>query len=1093
MKSKTFNIAGFLSGHFIESKLILALIPAILLFGVIGLILTPREENPQIIVPAAEVTIPMPGRTPLEVEHLLLTPLENHLNSMQGVKHTYGLASEGFAKIQVEFDVGEDKTDAFVRLYDQVLRYRAELPPQAGEPHVRLIDVDDVPFMVITLASADYDRYQLGRMAERMVEHLRSLDGVGASEVIGDLADEIRIEINPTRLQSLELDLNQLRAHIQAADLDVSLGQQTYRKENHHLRVSHKLESIEQLKQLVVTTDQQHVLHLQDVATIVDVPDQEHENFSRFNFGHADSRYPSTFGQEMAAVHITIAKRAGVNAVPLAEKVLQRIEIMQKDWLPQAIHVVTTRDDGQKADDSVNTLIEHLFIAIAVVSLVLLLFLGWRAAAIVMFTIPLVFALVIGADLLAGPTLNRVTLYALILALGMLVDDAIVVIENIHRHNQLLPADTSQNEYSRTIVAATAEIGNPTTLATFTIVTVFLSLLMVSGMLGEYFYPVAFNVPIAMIGSLLIAYMVTPWAARRFLPVTHKTHQENWIQQSYRFIFIRLYRHYPLRALFFTSILIALILSFLQPAWQFIRPQGVAGAVSTLGVPLAFLPKDNKNTFLVTLHLPDNTPLEETDRLVRQVEGIILENTHIRNIQTFVGIPSVIDFNGQLRGSAARVGSQYAEIRVNLTHKSNRDITSIKIVKQLRKQLASIIQQHPDTTIQLVEDPPGPPVAATVLAEIYGQDNEQREALASKVKNEFKQTWDMAEVWSSVPSPQSEVHFKIDQEKTRLAGLNVQQVAAALKLFLQGGVVNHLHQSDTRNPIPIRLQIPHDKRITPKMLTQTFVKNSQGESVPLSTLIRVISGKKPKPILHQDSERVTYIGGELAGSAPVYAVLDLDKKLDQLSLGEQGKLTTANLGFIPATPDTLQGYRLHWGGEIRLTLDAFRDMGLALGLSLLVIYFLLVAYYQSFGLPIMVMVSIPLGMVGVFPAHWALGQDFTAASMIGVIALAGVVVRNSLLIVDFIREREAQGMTIEKAASDAGALRLIPIMLTTLAIAFGTLIMVPDPVFGGLAISLIFGAVSSAMLTVFVVPLLYVKKESKKYRTRLFTIKKAKA
>ncbi len=1075
MRNKSFNIARFLSSHFIESKIVLALIPAILIFGLVGLLLTPREENPQIIVPAAEVSIPMLGASPLEVEHLLLTPLENHLNSMQGVKHTYGIASEGFAKIQVEFEVGEDKTDAFVRLYDQVLRYRTQLPPQASEPHVRLIDVDDVPFMVVTLASPDYDRHILGRMAERMVEHLRSLDGVGQSEVIGALADEIRIEVNPTRLQSLGLDLNQLRAHIQAADLDISLEQKTYKDEKYHLRISHKLENIEQLKQLVVTTDKQHILHLQDVATIIDEPEKTHKNFSRFHFGRADERYTTTSGQEMVAVHIAIAKRAGVNAVPLAEAIQKRINIMQTDWLPQKIHVVTTRDDGQKANDSVNTLVEHLLIAIGVVSLVLWLFLGWRAAAIVMVTIPLVFALVIGADMLAGPTLNRLTLYALILALGMLVDDAIVVIENIHRHNQLLPEGATKEEYSQTIVDATAEIGNPTTLATFTIVTVFLSLLMVTGMLGEYFYPVAFNVPVAMIASLLVAYMVTPWAARRFLPVTHHKHRENWIQRSYRFIFKLLYRWWFLRAFFFTSILVALILSFLQPAWQFLRPQGLGGEVSEFGVPLAFLPKDNKNTFLVSFHLPDNTPLEKTDRLVRQIERVILKSPYIRNAQTFVGLPSVIDFNGQLRGSASKIGSQYAEIRINLTDKKSRDTTSIDIVKNLRKQLASIIQQHPDTTIQIVEDPPGPPVTATVLAEIYGEDNKQREALAEKVKKEFKQTWDMTEVWTSVPTQLSEVQFKINQEKTRLAGLNVQQVASALQFFLQGNIVNHLHKSDSRNPIPIRLQIPHEQRITPEMLVQTFVKNTHDEAVPLSTLIQIVSAKKPQPILHQDSERVTYIGGELAGSAPVYAVLDLDNKLDNLSLGEAGKLTTANLNIFPATPDTLEGFRLHWGGELRLTLDAFRDMGLALGLSLLVIYFLLVAYYQSFGLPIMVMVSIPLGMVGVFPAHWALGQDFTAASMIGVIALAGVVVRNSLLIVDFIRERQAQGMSLEQATCDAGALRLIPIMLTTLAITFGTLIMVPDPVFGGLAIGLIFGAISSAVLTVFVVPLLYAK------------------
>ena len=1067
------NIAHFLASRFVDSKLVLALIPAILLFGFMGLLLTPREENPQIIVPAAEVTVQMPGMSALEVEYLLLSPLENRLNAMQGVKHTYGLASEGVANIRVEFEVGSDKAEAFVRLYDQVLRYRTELPPRAGEPHVRVIDVDDVPFVIITLASAEYDRYALGRMAERMVEHLRSLDGVGQSEVIGALADEIRIEINPTRLQSLGLDLNQLRAHIQAADLNLRVGQQVFEDENHLRRVSHLLQDIGQLKQLVVATDNEHVLHLQDVALIVDEPDKEQSTFSRFNFGRADSRFPTTSGLEMAAVHIAIAKRAGANAVPLAKQLLQRIATMQRDWLPKSVHVVTTRDDGQKANDSVNTLVEHLFIAIGVVSLVLWLFLGWRAAAIVMLTIPLVFALVIGADLIAGPTLNRITLYALILALGMLVDDAIVVIENIHRHNQLLPADSDSSQYAKTIVAATAEIGNPTTLATFTIVAVFLSLVMVTGMLGNYFYPMTFNVPVAMIASLLIAYIVTPWAARRFLPVTHETHREIWLQKLYRFIFKYLYRFYWLRALFFTSILMALFLSCLQPAWQFVRPQGAAGAVSSFGVPLAFLPKDNKNTFLVTFHLPDTTPLEKTDRLVRQVEKIILENNHVLNTQTFVGFPSVVDFNGQLRGSSAKVGTQYAEIRVNLTHKSNRDISSIDIVKQLRLQLAPIVQHNLDTTIQLVEDPPGPPVAATVLAEIYGPDNAFREALALQVREKFLQTWNMAEVWATIPTPVPEYRFEIDQRRTRLAGLNVQEVAVALKLFLQGEVVNYLHQTDTRNPIPIRLLIPHEQRIVPELLEQTFIRNPQGVAVPLSTVVKVILAKQISPIWHQDSERVTYVGGELADSAPVYAVLDLDKKLDGLSLGEHGTLTTTNLGFVPTKPDTLQGYRLHWAGELRLTLDAFRDMGMALGFSLLIIYFLLVAYYQSFRLPIMVMVSIPLGLIGVFPAHWALGQNFTAASMIGVIALAGVVVRNSLLIVDFIRERQQQGMNLETAACEAGALRLIPIMLTTLAIAFGTIIMVPDPVFGGLAISLIFGAISSAVLTVFVVPLLY--------------------
>lgn len=1079
MSRKSFNIAQVLANYFVESKLILVIIPVVLAIGLAGLLMTPREENPQIAVPAAEVTVPAPGMTAQEIEHLILTPLENRLNAMVGVRHSYGLAVDGVAKVQVEFEVGEDPSDAFVRLYDQVLRYRTELPPLAGEPLVRVVDVDDVPFMVITLASAEHDRHALGRMAERMVEHLRSLDEVSHSEVIGALREEIRVEIDPARLQAFGLDLNQVKAQLQQADLNVPVGAQVYEGKLHHLRITRRLDSPDQVRNLVLRTEQPHVVRLQDVATITAALDTEHSNFARFHFGQADSRFATTAGQEMAAVHLAIAKREGANSVPLAETVLARVARMQADWLPSSVHVVTTRDDAKNANDSVNTLVEHLFVAIAVVSLVLWLFLGWRAALIVVLTIPLVFALVMGADLLAGPTLNRITLYALILALGMLVDDAIVVIENIHRHNQLLPANADRETYARTIVNAAAEIGNPTTLATVTIVIVFLSLLLVTGMLGEYFYPVAFNVPAAMIASLLIAYMVTPWAARRFLPVTRATHRENILQRSYRQIFTQLQRSRLLRHSFYLCILLAILGSLLQPVWQFVRPQGVGGSVSSLGVPLAFLPKDNKNTFLVTVQMPDFTPLENTDRLVRDIEAVLLNEPEVVNLQTFVGLPSVIDFNGQLRGSGANIGEQYAQIRVNLTDKSRRDLRSIDIVKQLRPKLDSLAQAHPEATMQLVEDPPGPPVKATVLAEIYGTDHTRREALAMQIEQAFRQTWDMAEVWTSVPDDISEFQFAIDQERAHLAGLSVPAVAEALQLALQGAEVNTLRSDESRLPIPLRLLLPYQQRVTPERLAQITLSNAQGELVPLSSVVDVVPGLKSRPILHKDAERVAYVGGELADSAPAYAVLALDRQLDGLVLndasGAFGTLTTSNLGLLPEKPDTLEGFRLLWDGELRLTLDAFRDLGLAMGISILLIYFLLVAYYHSFSLPLLVMVSIPLAMIGVFPAHWAFDQTFSAPSMIGVIAVAGVVVRNSLLLVDFIQERTAQGIALKQAAVEAGTLRLIPILLTTLAIALGTAIIIPDPVMGGLALSLIFGAISSACLTVFVVPLLYVR------------------
>ena len=1073
MTSSSFNIAHLLAKHFVESKLVSLLIPAILIFGLITLFLIPREENPKIVVPAAEVVIPMVGASVDEVEHLLLTPLENHLQTMAGVKHTYGFAASGVAKIRVEFEVGEDKTESFVRLYDQVLGFRSSLPPKAGEPSIQTIDVDDVPMLVVTLASSEMDRYQLDRMAEQMVENLRSLDGVGKSEVVGGLPDELRIEIDPVKLQAHPVDINQIANRLHSINQNRLLQPQTYFEENHALRITRQTVDVSELEELVITTDEGgHPIRLGDIAAVTDAPAKHHSSLSRFHFGQSDSRYSSMSGVEMAAVHITVSKQSGVNAVPLTEALLERVETMQQSWLPQSVHLVVTRNDGEKANETVNTLIEHLFIAIAVVSIVLWFFLGWRAAAIVMLTIPLVFAIVIGLDYLAGPTLNRLTLYALILALGMLVDDAIVVIENIHRHNLLLPAGSGIQRYSRTIVEAASEIGNPTTLATAMIMVVFLSLLMVTGMLGEYFYPVAFNVPVAMAASLLVAYIVTPWAARRFLPVTTDHHGEGWLQRKYRVICSGLFQSVWLRKLFYWSIVVLLLLSLAQPAWQFVRSQGISGEVSYLGVPLTFLPKDDKNTFLVTFHRPDNTPLEETDRLVREVEYLLLENPYVRNMQTFVGIPSIADFNGQLRGSAAKVGSQYGEIRVNLKSKQERSITSIEIVQQLRSRLSPLIQNHPETTIQLVEDPPGPPVAATVLAEVYGKDHQLREAIAGQVSEAFKNTWDMAEVWATIPTPIEEFQFRVDQERVAATGLSTEQVDNALMLFYQGATVNHIHQEGDRHPTPVKLLVPEEKRLIPEQLAQAFVRNGSGEAIPLSTVVKVHKAYQERPVWHQDAERVTYVGGELSASAPVNAVLSLDQNLDQQPVADGSVLRTANLGLYPDAPSSIEGYSLHWGGELRLTLNAFRDMGIALGISMLMIFFLLVAYYQSFLLPIIAMVPIPLGMIGVFPAHWLFGHDFTAASMIGVIALSGVVVRNSLLIIDFIQDHLSKGAALEQAAIDAGALRLIPITLTTLAIAFGTLIMVPDPVFGGLALSLIFGVISSALFTVFVIPLL---------------------
>lgn len=1069
------NLPGKLANTFIESRLTPLSILALLLFGLIGLTFTPREENPQIIVPAAEVSIDLPGALPEEVEHRLLTPLEAELLAIDGVKHVYGTALDGKAVVQAEFEVGQDKERALVRLYDRVFRF--PLPDGAQAPYIRSIDVDDVPVFTLTLTSAVYDDYALRRMAERVAERLRSVKGVGQSYVVGGRSREIRLETTPEKVQAYAVSLDQLARAIRSADLSRPIATRVEHSQNHSLRLDDQLQTADQIAQIVVTNVDRRLVRVSDLATVHDGPPSELTQMTRFAFGPADPRAAEPSEPEMAAVTVAVAKRSGVNAVTLTEALRDRVSAMNEGFLPPNVQLVVTRDDGIKANNTVSTLVKHLFIAVAAVSAVLWIFLGWRAALLVAITIPLVFAVVMGMDLMAGPTLNRITLYALILALGMLVDDAIVVIENTHRHYQGLPAGASRSDRSEAAVKATHEIGNPTTLATFTVVVVFLSLILVTGMLGQYFYPITFNVPVAMTASLVIAYTVTPWLSRRYLvPVKHHTSgRRTALQDVYYRLIDPLLKRRGLRHGFYLLLFVALFASLLQPAWQFLRPAGIGGAVSPFGVPLAFLPKDNKNTFLVHIHLPEATPLVVTDRAAREVGELLRSHPEVLNYQTHVGYPAVVDFNGQLKGSAANIGPQYAEIRVNLTPKEDRDISSIEIVRTLRPAIDEIADGYPGGIIQLLEDPPGPPVRATVLAEVYGPDHEQLATLARQVSAEMADTHDMAEVWASVPYDVTEHRLRVRHDKIALVGINSAQVGAAATRWLSGEILGHARVPQERYSVPVRLHIPRAYRVEPHLLERAYITSPSGQQVPLSELMEVTVATQAKPIHHKNGERVHYVGGELAASAPVYAVLDLDERLDGMTLSDHQELSTGNLRLNDVRPSALQGYQLLWEGELRLTLDAFRDMGLALGLALVAVYLFLVAYYRSFGLPLLAMTAVPLAFIGVFPGHWIFGQAFSAASMVGVIALAGVVVRNSLLLIDFAREYQAQGYPLDEAVREAGAVRLRPILLTTMAIVLGTAIMIPDPVFGGLAIALIFGALSSALLSVFAVPLFYRK------------------
>jgi multidrug efflux pump subunit AcrB len=1073
MNDRKLNIAGRLAEIFVTSKMTVLFMMACALLGILAVTLTPREENPQIVVPGAEVRVTLPGASAEEVEQLVIRPLEGIVKQIHGVDHTYATAVNSMGVLMVQFEVGEDREKSLVKLYDRVLGQRDRLPAEAGNPLIRSVDVDDVPIVTVTLTSESYDDYALKRLADRMMEGLRSLEAVSAAYVKGGRDREIRVELEPERLQAFGVTLDQVRAFLAAGNVSAPLGTVVQQGQNRQLFLDGFLASAEDLKRLIVGSHAGRPIYLGDVAHIVDGPPEEREKLTRFAFGPADARFGKTRQPETPAVTLAVAKKRGANAVFVARDVLERVERMKAQFVPPGVEIVVTRNDGQKADDTVNRLIEHLGVAVLAVVLVMAVFLGLKEALIVGLSVPLILALTLGADYLFGPTINRVTLFALILSLGLLVDAAIVVIENIHRQYARLGGRDKRG----VTVQAVNEIGNPTNLATLAVMLVFLSLLVLTGMMGQYFYPIGFNVPITMFASLLVAYTVVPWAAHRWLKQGEGRDLEDHDTND------RLHRFYHaamspmldsprLRRRVLLLVALSILLSISQPLWQFVRPGGVSGPQSWLGVEMAMLPKDDKNTFNVTIDMPEYTPVEVTDQLTREIGDILRQNPYVRNYQSWIGEAGIIDFNGMLRGSANKQGPHVAEIRINLMDKADRSKSSIDIVRELRPIIAALQPRFPGSAVQLVEDSPGPPLRAQVLAEIYGQDLRQLRALSKEVGNAFRQTYDMAEVNDSEVEDVYEHRLVVDREKAALSGVTAAEVAIALRRMLDGEEMGRAHIKGEKNAVPIRLQIPRRHQIDPALLSRVYLTNRQGDKVPLSQLVRVAPAWADRPILHKDNERVTYVGGELARTAPLYAVLDLDRRLDGIRLADGSRLTTGNLRFNPVAPDTIDGYRLLWDGELRLTLDSYRDMLCALGLAITFIYLALVAYYQSFTLPLVAMSAIPLGLAGIFPGHWIMGQSFTATSLIGIIALAGVVVRNSLLIIDFVMDYRLQGMGLREAILEAGAVRLRPILLTALAIMMGSAVMLTDPIFGGLAISLIFGTLASTLLTLIVIPLL---------------------
>jgi len=1073
--NESLNIAGRFGKAAMFSNLTPMLSLLIFLMGALALMVTPREENPSIDVPAANVIVQMQGASPEEVQNLILRPLEMILREMTGVDHTYGVALDSQAVVTVMFKVGEDKEASLVKLYDRIMHNLDRLPTGASEPLVKPMDVDDVPVSVITLSSDAMDGLALKRLAERVRDQLSPLKDVSVADIIGGNDRQVRIQLDPVRLAAYHIALDQLHRVLVSANAGGPTGQLVGDNREVKVWLNGYLNSASEVGRLIVGHWQHKVIYLSDVATISDGP-SEADVYHRIGFGQSVTGHAN--GEERPAVSITLAKKKDTNAVEVTKRIENKLDELKGNFIPDNVSVVITRDSGERANAAVNLLLEHLGIAIATVIIILLLFLGWREAAIVTMNIPLILLIVLAVGFVADQTINRIALFALILALGLLVDDAIVVIENIHRH--LHHGANSMKEKAALIVSAVNETGKPTIIATIAVILAFLPMGFVTGMMGPYMGPIPFNTPIAMAASLVIAYMFTPWIAQRWLPckMTEATMEEkdaspkDAVHRVYMRLATPLVESKAKRRLFAVIIFLLFAAAMLEPGWQFLRPSGVNGPMTPGSVELKMLPKGNNNTFNITIDLPEGAALEETDRVAREVAEVVRTHPMVTDYETFVGRGGPVDFNGMLRGAVMRKGANLADIRVNLVDKHKRTIQSAGIVLELRDMLKPLIAAHPKVSIKLVEDPPGPPVRSTLLGEIYGPDYDTLRQMAKVVRHTFEHTYDVTDIDDSVGDDQMQLNINVNKEKAAQLGVATAQVEIALRDFLHGYDFGALHVRNERHQIKLHVQLPKALRAHAEDLNRIYVSGSHGP-VPLSAFSTVEEGIAAKPIYSKDGHQVVYVMAEPKQGSQVYSLLGMDGELDGSEVLPGTTLKTGGMRFTDTTPQDTYGYQMLWDGEMRLTLDVFRDLGAAFIVALVLIYLLMVAYYGQMILPMLVMAPTALTMIGIFPGHWITGQPFTATSMIGMIALAGIVVRNSTLLIDFILDYRKRGYDVKTAVLEAGAVRARPILLTALAVIAGTSIMITDPVFGGLGVSMAFGTLAATILTLFVTPLMY--------------------
>ena len=1045
MSRQSHGIAGRLASAFIESKLTPLLIGASMLVGIGAVALLPREEEPQIIVPMVDVFVQMPGASPREVEQRITKPMEKFLWEIPGVEYVYSTSSAGVSMVIVRFKVGQDEEKAIVRL-NQKLHANADLiPPGAYGPLVKLRSIDDVPILALTLSSDRYDHFALRRVAAQLQNEIKQVGDVSAVQIIGGLRRQLRITVDPSRIAAYGLAPAPIVQMIQQANTQMNAGAFASNNKEVLVETGGFIRSAEDAKRIVVGARSGRPVYLGDVAAISDGPQEP-----------ADYVFTGTRSGVSPAVTISVAKRKATNATQVARAVVAKVDALKGTIIPSDMKLAVTRDYGETAAEKSNELLFHMLLAVLSVVLLIAFTLGWRESGIVAIAIPVTLALTLAIFYMVGYTLNRVTLFALIFSIGILVDDAIVVVENIVRHHRL--PENRRRSLRDVAVEAVAEVGNPTILATFAVIAAILPMGFVRGLMGPYMRPIPVGASAAMLFSLIVAFVVTPWAALRLLrrdsEATHA--KEGFATRYYRRVMSRLIGEPRLRYGFLAGVLILLLAAVSMFALKLVR--------------VKMLPFDNKSEFQIIVDMPEGTPLERTAAVTREIGAAIANVPEVADYQMYAGTASPFNFNGLVRHYFLRSGSNVGDLQVNLLPKGDRKAQSHEIAKRVRNLIAPIARRW-NARVKVAEVPPGPPVLQTLVAEIYGPDYERQTSVAKQVERTFEQTAGVVDTDSYVEDDQTEYRFVVDKEKAALTGVTPDQIDATLRLSLSGINAGLMHEPSAEEDVPIIVQLPRAMRSSLGRLESIRLMSSSGQLVPLGSLVRIEEAIAPKSIYHKNLMPVVYVTADVAGSeeSPVYVILKLNRALDQLKLPEGYTMQR----FVARQPFTTERLAMKWDGEWHITYEVFRDLGLAFAAVLVLIYVLVVGWFQSFRTPLTIMAAIPFSLVGIIPAHAMFGAFFTATSMIGFIAGAGIVVRNSIILVDFIELRLAQGMPLENAVIDAGAIRFRPMMLTAAAVVVGASVILFDPIFQGLAISLMAGEVASLLLSRVTVPILY--------------------